>query len=65
MGKRRQTEKITIKAVRERVQSEGFAYTFLSYSDFADLDDPEFHRLRRAYIESQKALAKYIGVEDE
>lgn len=55
----------TITDVRECVQSEGFEYTLLHYSDFADVDDSEFHRLRRDYIAAQKALAEYIGVEDE
>lgn len=58
-------DKLTISDVRESVEAEGFEYAFLSYSDFAAVDDEEFHRLRRAYIEAQKALAKYIGVVDE
>lgn len=65
VGSRQREEKRTITDVRECVQSEGFEYTLLHYSDFADVDDSEFHRLRRDYIAAQKALAEYIGVEDE
>lgn len=49
--------------VYRTVENEGFQYAFHDYSDFKEIEDEEFHRLRLAYIESSKALAEYCGVE--
>jgi hypothetical protein len=51
--------------VSDTVDSEGFDYAFRHYSDFAEIDDPEFHRLRTAYCDAAKALAAYIGEEKD
>lgn len=46
------------------VENEGFEYAFRHYTDFVDeVKDPEFHRLRHAYLEARRALAEYIGHE--
>jgi hypothetical protein len=42
-------------------ESEGFDYTFFLYSDFSDIKDKEFHRLREVYLDARNALATYIG----
>jgi hypothetical protein len=47
-----------------KIDSEGFNYTFIHYSDFKDILDPKFHELRKAYIKAEKNLARYIGLED-
>ncbi len=46
----------------EKIDSEGFDYTFIHYSSFKDIDDPQFHALRKAYIEAHNKLAQYIGL---
>lgn len=51
--------------VRDTISNEGFQYTFHGYSDFLDIKDEEFHKLRKEYIEATKKLAKYLNVEDE
>lgn len=53
------------RRVQDTVDNEGFEYAFLHYSDFTEIKDPEFHKLREAYLAAQKALAEYIGVEDD
>jgi hypothetical protein len=44
-----------------RMKEEGFHYCFTSYSSFTNIKDEEFHRLRMAYLDSAKALEKYIN----
>jgi len=50
--------------VRGTIENEGFDYAFINYSDFEDIKDPKFHKLRKAYIKAQKDLQEYVG-EDE
>ena len=47
--------------VRDRAEQEGFDYCFTGYSDFLEIKDEEFHRLRKAYVDAAEALQKYIG----
>lgn len=54
------TGKEAIK-VYETVDNEGFHYAFHDYSEFEEVKDEEFHRLRNAYIAASKALADYVG----
>lgn len=49
------------KYVTERVDNEGFDYCFVHYSDFKEIEDEEFHKLREAYLEAQYKLAEYVG----
>jgi hypothetical protein len=53
-----------IDYVRSKIANEGFSYTFHGYSDFPDIKDEEFHKLRKEYIEASKKLAKYLNIED-
>ena len=46
------------------VENEGFDYAFRNYSDFKDVKDEEFHRLRKAYVDAAEALSEYIGFEE-
>lgn len=50
--------------VASTVDSEGFDYAFVDYSDFKDIEDEKFHELRKAYIEARKKLAKYIDIDE-
>lgn len=47
--------------VRSRAEQEGFDYCFTGYSDFPEIKDAEFHKLRKAYVDACEALKKYIG----
>ena len=49
-----------INEVRYRIEEEGIDYTFLSYSNYEEIKDEEFHRLRLAFVEATKNLKKYI-----
>lgn len=44
------------------VENEGFDYCFDGYSDFEEIKDPEFHKLRLEYLEAKTNLAKYIEI---
>ena len=46
--------------VQYRMDAEGFHYCFYSYSQFQDIKDEEFHRLRKAYLEAAEKLEKYV-----
>ena len=46
--------------VRYRMDSEGFHYCFKHYSSFIDVDDDEFHRLRKMYLEVSGDLENYV-----
>lgn len=54
-----------VKYVEATVENEGFDYAFKHYTDFSDsVKDPEFHRLRVAYLAAREALVDYVGLED-
>ena len=46
------------------IDNEGFDYCFRYYSNFKEIEDEEFHRLRVAYISAANALSEYVGVDD-
>lgn len=47
--------------VKCSIDNEGFDYAFRSYSNFEEVKDEEFHKLRKVYIEAADALEKYIN----
>lgn len=47
------------------IENEGFDYAFRNYSDFRDVKDQEFHRLRKAYIEAADALSDYLRLDED
>ncbi len=49
----------------DRIDQEGFDYTFISYSDFKAIDDEQFHKLRKAYVKAHDELKDYIGYEPD
>jgi len=49
------------KYVQETIDVEGFDYAFNDYSDFEEIEDDEFHKLREAYLAARAALAEYVG----
>lgn len=56
-------EKRALAYVLAKIEDEGFEYTFVSYSKFPQIADPEFHRLRRAYLKAHAKLAAHVGYE--
>lgn len=42
------------------IENEGFDYCFVNYSSFDEIEDEEFHKLRKEYIKAAKKLEKYI-----
>lgn len=43
-----------------RIVEEGMLYCFDGYSSWSEIKDEEFHRLRKNFLESAKALKKYV-----
>lgn len=58
-------EKEKWENVAYRMDDEGFHYCFARYSSFEEIKDPEFHRLREAYLQSADKLRKYVGAKNE
>ena len=50
-----------LEMVRYRMEAEGFHYCFKHYSSFEDVDDDEFHRLRKKYLEVSEDLENYVN----
>lgn len=48
------------ESLKYRKNEEGFDYCFISYSDWEEVDDEEFHKLRLKYIDSLTQLDNYI-----
>jgi hypothetical protein len=50
----------TKKDIEYRIQEEGFDYTFLHYSEWVEINDPKFHRLRTAFEKTREELEKHV-----
>jgi len=46
--------------IHEDIESEGFLYNFLHYTDYPEIEDLHFHGLREDFIEAAMKLADYI-----
>lgn len=42
------------------IENEGFDYAFRDYSDFEEIEDEQFHKLRSAYTAAANALEEYV-----
>jgi len=49
------------ESVRYRMDEEGFDYCFESYSDWNEIEDDEFHRLRKKFLRDMKELRSYVN----
>ena len=47
--------------VRYRMKAEGFHYCFKNYSSFDEIKDPEFHKLRKYYLQHAELLKNYVN----
>ena len=57
-----------IKRIEDVIATEGFEYGFLEYTNFREIKDEEFHRLRLAFKGAEAELKKYLkeqGVDTE
>ena len=43
-----------------RIESEGVDYTFKKYSSFEEIEDEEFHKLRKYLVENIKLMDYYL-----
>ena len=43
------------------VDNEGFDYAFCDYSNFDEIKDEEFHKIREKYVKAAKELKTVIG----
>lgn len=50
--------------VIETIDSEGFHYAFCYYSNFKEIKDEKFHKLREEYKVEAAKLKDYIGLEE-
>ena len=53
------------RAVLDIIDNEGFDYAFVHYSDFDDIENEEFHVVRKEYLKAREKLAKIIGYIEE
>lgn len=51
------------KNIASTIDNEGFNYAFIHYSDFNEIHDPNFHKLREQYVKASEALKEYIEYE--
>lgn len=65
MKLRLEKERLPLQDVRDRIEMEGFHYTFIGYSSFPYIKDTEFHRLREAFIKAEHELNEYINAHSE
>lgn len=49
--------------VKSTIDSEGLCYAFEDYSDFDEIKDEEFHKLRLELLQSIKKIKDYIEYE--
>lgn len=50
-----------LEYVKDTIECEGFDYAFVDYSDFSEVKDEEFHKLREAYMKAAEELREYVG----
>jgi archaellum component FlaC len=48
------------RSVQYRMDNEGIDYCFEHYSSFEDIEDEEFHKLRKEFLESMKNIRSYV-----
>jgi len=48
------------RAVQYRMGEEGVDYCFESYSNWDEIEDEEFHKLRQEFLNSMKKIRSYI-----
>ena len=49
------------KAVQYRMNNEGIDYCFNGYSNWNEIEDEEFHKLRQEFLDSMKKIHEYVN----
>lgn len=49
----------------DKIENESFVYCFTDYSHWNEIQDDQFHVLRKQMLDSINALAAYIGVDSD
>jgi hypothetical protein len=52
-----------LSKIHNKIEDDGLEYTMLWASNWSEVEDDEFHALRKRYIEVRKELAVFLGVE--
>lgn len=53
----------TLSDIREDCEQEGFHYCFTGLSEYKEVKDAEFHRLRQNYLKATKELGEYLRLD--
>ena len=64
MGNNKQYDE-TFEYVYDMIRAEGMYYAFHACSDFANIKDSKFHKLRKNFIKSEKKLKDYVNLHVE
>jgi hypothetical protein len=48
------------RSVQYRMDNEGIDYCFEHYSSFEEIQDEEFHKLRKQFLESMNNMRSYV-----
>jgi len=51
----------SFESVKYRIKAEGMDYCFKHYSNFEEIEDKEFHKLRKAYIKASENIEEYVN----
>lgn len=54
-------ERMDWENVRYRMDEEGFHYCFDGYSEWSDIKDEEFHKLRKEYLLAASKIERYVN----
>lgn len=52
--------KENFESCKYKIKGEGIHYCFDGYSNWEEIKDPEFHRLRLNYLEAVEAITNYV-----
>lgn len=54
-----------VETLRSKIEDEGFDYAVAEYSDWGEILDEEFHRMRETYLEVKSAFMEYVDSMEE
>ena len=52
------------ESLLDKIESEGFDYALIDYSDWKNIKDAKFQELIRQFRKARNDLKKYIGIDD-
>lgn len=59
------TKQLNLFEVDQAMENEGFDYCFRSYSQWEEVRDAKFHKLRQAYLDAAEALESYVKLNSQ